>query len=178
MYTKRLFIVFLVSLIVSLSFAEETRKSPVSVPSGTTVSPVKFSDEEPAVVLKPEEEVAFLYVYGIWNLESQCLDADMGIGRLATLRELITGVKTAGGETFGLSVNPVKDTNYNYDVMLIGTTCVIRASPRVKGLGAFALVGSPKRILGDFYYNPDGGDLTKAIKLSEMGYSGSGFVRH
>ena len=178
MYARRLFIVFLASLIVAPSFAEETRRSPVSVPDGTTVSPVKFSDEEPAVTLKPGEQVAFLFVYGIWNLESQCLDADMGIGRLATLRELVAGVKTAGGGTFGLSVNPVKDTNYSYDVMLIGNTCVIRATPRVKGLGAFALVGSSKRIIGDFYYNPKGADLTKAIKLSEMGYSGGGFVRH
>ncbi len=121
--------------------------------------------------------MAFLFLYGIWNIESRCLEADTGIGRLATLGELVKGVKTPGGEVLGLSINPVKDTNYSYDLMIIGNDVVIRANPRAPGLGGFALVGSPKRILGNFYYNPKGGDLAKAIKLSEMGYGGDGFVR-
>jgi hypothetical protein len=36
----------------------------------------------------------------------------MGVGHMCTLRELIAGVKTPGGLVIGLSVNPVKDTNY------------------------------------------------------------------
>ena len=49
-----------------------------------------------------------------------------------------------GGEILGLSINPVKDTNYNYDILIIGEDCLIRALPRVKGIGGFALMGSPR----------------------------------
>lgn len=62
------------------------------------------------------------------------------------LRELITGVKTTYGQVIGLSVNPVKDTNYNYEIMIIGDSCLIRASPRVKGLCGFATLGTPSRL--------------------------------
>jgi hypothetical protein len=152
-------------------------KSQVVVPQGTTVSPVKFSDEQPAVDLKPAEQVAFLFVNGIWGLEGRSLEKDSGLARLCTLRELISGVKMPGGETLGLSVNPVKDANYNYDILIIGEDCVIRALPRVKGLGGFAMLGSPRRAIGSFYYNPDGADLVRAVKVTEMGYGGDGFVR-
>ena len=49
------------------------------------------------------------------------------------------------GEVLGLSINPVKDTNYNYDIVIIGEDCLIRALPRVKGIGGFAMLGSPRR---------------------------------
>lgn len=169
---------WVLALVICLSLAPSLfaqRKSPVTVPDGTRVQAVKFEDES-AVDLKPEEQVAFLFVYGIWNLEGRVLEEDV-LGRLATMRELISGVKTPVGETLGLTVNPVKDTNYNYDLTIIGTNCLIRANPRVAGLGGFALMGSPKRIMADFFYNPKGGDLAAARKLSEMGYGGNGFVR-
>jgi hypothetical protein len=169
---------WILALVVCLSVAPSLsaqRKSPVTVPDGTRVSAIKFEDES-AVDLKPEEQVAFLFVSGIWNLEGRCLEPDV-LGRLATIRELVTGVKTPVGETLGLSISPVKDTNYNYDLTIIGPDCLIRANPRVAGLGGFALMGSPKRVMGDFFYNPKGGDLSAARKLGEMGYGGSGFVR-
>ena len=121
--------------------------------------------------------MAFLFVNGIWGLEGRALEKDTGLGRLCTLRELITGVKIAGGEVLGLSINPVKDTNYNYDIVIIGEDCLIRALPRVKGIGGFAMLGSPRRAIGTFYYSPDGADLTRAVKVTEMGYGGDGFVR-
>ena len=177
MHAPRWFFLVIAALIVAQSVSAETRKSPVTVPDGTKVQAVKLEGNDAEVTLSQEEQVAFLFLYGIWNLESRCLDKDNGIGRLATLGELVKGVKTPGGETFGLSINPVKDTNYSYDLMLVGTDVVIRANPRARGLGGFALVGSPNRIMGNFYYNSKGGDFTKAIKLSEMGYGGDGFVR-
>lgn len=152
-------------------------KSGVSVPAGTKIMPLKYDEEQPAIELKPEEQVAFLYVYGIWSLEQDCLDADMGIGRLSTLGELINGVKTPDGRVLGLSVSPVKDTNYRYEIMIIGQDCVIQAVPRVKGLGGFAMLGSPRRMIGTFYYSAAGTDMTKAVKITEMGYEGDGFRR-
>jgi hypothetical protein len=74
-------------------------------------------------------------------------------------------------------VNPVKDTNYNYEIMIIGDACMIRASPRVKGLVGFATLGTPRRSSGNFYYSPDGADMTHAVKLIEMGFEGDGFRR-
>ena len=121
--------------------------------------------------------MAFLYVYGLWFMEQDCLDGDSGVGRLCTLRELITGVKTPDGGVIGLSVNPVKDTNYNYEIMIIGDSCLIRATPRVKGLVGFAVLGSPRRSFGSVYYSPDGADMTRAVALIEMGFDGKGFRR-
>lgn len=177
MRTRRWCLLVFAGLLVCQVLSAQA-KATVAVPQGTRVSPMKFSDEQPAVDLEPAEQVAFLFVNGIWSLEGRLLDNDTGLGRLCTLRELISGVKMDGGEVVGLSVNPVKDTNYNYDLVIIGEDCIIRAVPRVKGIGGFAMLGSPRRAIGTFYFNPDGADLTKAVKVTEMGYGGDGFVRN
>ena len=158
-------------------FAQAQNNLPVPVPAGTTVMPLKYAEDQPALELKPAEQVAFLYVYGLWFMEQDCLDKDSGLGRLCTLRELITGVKTTYGQVIGLSVNPVKDTNYNYEILIIGDSCLIRASPRVKGLCGFATLGTPRRSSGSFYYSPEGADMTRAVQLIEMGFQGDGFRR-
>ncbi len=174
-------IVFAAAAILALQSvslpAQGALKLTVPVPDGTTVQPVKYGDEQPAVTLQPAEQVAFLFVYGIWNLENRLLDKDMGgIGRLASLRELVKGVQTDGG-VVGLSADPAKDINYGYDVLVIGRDCVIRAIPRKPGLSALALLGSPERMMGNFYYSPGSSDFAKGQKVTEMGYGGNGFVR-
>jgi hypothetical protein len=116
-------------------------------------------------------------VYGIWGLEGNCFDNDMGVGRLCTLAELVKGVKAKSGKTLGLTVDPTQDTNYSYDVITIGGDCIIRAIPRDPGLGAFAMVGTARRSSGNFYYNPKGSDLMYAVQLTEYGYEGTGFRR-
>jgi hypothetical protein len=143
--------------------------------TGQCASPRSGRDNEGE--RKPAEQVTFLYVCGLWFVESDCLDKDSGPGRLCTLREPIMGVKTPGGQVIGLSVNPVKDTNCNYEIMIIGDSCVIRAIPRVKSLVGFATLGSPKQASGNFYCSIDGVDMTRAVKLIEMGFSGDGFRR-
>jgi hypothetical protein len=139
------------------------------------VAPPKYAEDQPPLELKAEEQVAFLYVYGLWFIEQDCLDSNNGLGRLCTLGELIRGVQLPDGRVLGLSVSPVKDTNYNYEILIIGADCVIQAVPRVKGLGGFAAIGTPSR-LPAFYYTPNG-DRAKAVKLIEMGYGGDGFRR-
>jgi hypothetical protein len=167
----------IVCLLLALApFAQAQNRSPVTVPAGTTVMPPRYAEDQPALDLKPEEQVAFLYVYGLWFLEQDCLDKDSGVGRLCTLGELINGVKTPDGRILGLSVSPVKDINYRYEIMIIGTDCVVQAVPRVKGLGGFATLGSPRRSTGDFFYIPNG-DMPHGVKLIEMGYEGDGFRR-
>ncbi len=157
--------------------AQAALKLTVTVPDGTSVQPIKYGEDDSAVTLVPAEQVAFLFVYGIWNLENRLLDKSMGgIGRLATLRELVKGVTTEG-DIQGLSADPAKDINYGYDVMIIGRDCVIRAIPRKPGLSALAMVGSPERMMGTFYYSPGSSDFAKGQKVTEMGYGGNGFVR-
>jgi hypothetical protein len=150
-----------------------------SVPAGTQISTIKFKDVQGAAVqLKPAEQVAFLFVYGISNLESQCTDKFFGgTGKLCTLEQLVKGVPRNGG-AMGLTADPAQDANYRYRLEIIGTACVITAVPQHPGLGAFAYVGSPGGFgHGDVFYNPDGADMTQARALGEMGYSGDGFVR-
>jgi hypothetical protein len=151
--------------------------SPVSVPNGTKLGELKYGEPEMVLTLQPEEQVAFLFLSAIWGLEQDCVSPDSGPGRLVTLGELIKGIKTPSGVTMSLSVNPVKDTNYSYDVILIGTDLLVRALPRVKGLGAFAMLGSGKKFTGNFWYSSKSADLTKAVQLTQYGYEGNGFRR-
>jgi len=166
-----------VGLLLGLaSFAQAQNKSPVAVPEGTKVMPPKHAEDQPPLDLKAEEQGAFLYVYGLGFLEQDCLDTFMGgPGRLCTLGELIRGVPTPDGRVLGLSVTPVKDTNYTYEILIIGADCVIQAIPRVKGIGGFAAIGTPSRS-PSFYYTPNG-DRAKGVKLIEMGFEGDGFRR-
>jgi len=157
------------------SFVQAQNKLPVPIPADTKVMSPRSAEDQPALDLKPEEQVAFLYVYGRWFLQQECLDSSSGLGRLCTLGELIRGVQTPDGRVLGLSVTPVKDTNYRYEILIIGQDCVIQAVPRVKGLGGFAVLGSPRRS-GNFYYSTSA-DMTQAVRLTEMGYEGKGFVR-
>ena len=150
--------------------------SPVSVPDGTKLAELRYGDQEAVLTLQPGEQVAFLFVQGIWGLEQDCISAGVGLGRLCTLAELVKGAKAPGG-TLGLSVNPVKDVNYFYDVIIIGSDLVIRAIPRVRDLGAFAMTGSGRRSTGNLWYSPKSADLTKAVQLTQYGYEGSGFRR-
>ena len=147
---------FIVGLLLGLgTLALAQNKSLVSVPAGTKIMPPKYAEDQP-----PQAS----------------LEKDSGLGRLCTLGELIRGVQTPDGRVLGLSVTPVKDTNYRYEIMIIGNDCVIQAVPRLKGFGGFAMLGSPSRSLGSFYYSSSA-DMTQAVKLIEMGYEGNGFVR-
>lgn len=84
------------------TFAQAQNKSPVTVPEGTKVMPPKYAEDQP-LDLKAEEQVAFLYVYGMWFLEQDCLDSFSGLGRLCTLGELIRGVQLPDGRVLGRS---------------------------------------------------------------------------
>jgi hypothetical protein len=153
----------------------------VTVPAGTKVSEIKYGDANGTVVhFKPAEQVAFLFVYAIKDLESNnCMNTFFGgTGQPCTLSDLVKGVRNKQGQVFGLNTNPAEDTNYHYSVTIIGKDCIIKAIPRHPGLGGFAWVGSPGGMgNGDFYYNPNGADLAKAKELGEIGYSGKGFKR-
>jgi hypothetical protein len=180
---KHRYVIVFLGLLLAYPFcglAQGGQASGVTVPSGTEISTLKYSGNDGAVVkLKPAEQVAFLFVYGLKDLESKCGDTFFGgPGRPCSLAELVGGVKDKNGHVFGLNRDPAQDSNYRYTVMIIGKDVVITAVPKSAGLGAFAWVGAPGGMgMGHFYYNPDGADLVKARELGEVGYSGSGFKR-
>ncbi len=153
--------------------------SPVVVPAGTQVDAITYEgDDAQSVTLKPAEQVALLFAYASWTLEEQCADADSGLGRLCALDELIRGVKGKNGNLIGFNESPLRDTNYRYTLERVGDTCLILASPRVKSLGGFAILGSPGGFSNPhFYYNPNGANMAEAKKLGSVGYSGRGFRR-
>jgi hypothetical protein len=157
--------------------------SPISIPDGTTIDTIKYGvdkngQQQKDATLKPAEQVAFLFVYDLWNLERDCIRTDSGLGHLCSLGELVKGATTKSGQIIGLTVDPVRDTNYRYRMTIIGgNEVIIMALPKSPGLGAFALVGTPDNDRSDFYYNPKGPNLELAKKLYSMGYEGSGFKR-
>jgi hypothetical protein len=154
------------------------KKSPVALPDDARIAPIKYGDMDTAVTLNPAEQVAFLMVSSIWRLEERCYDKDSGVGRTVALGELVKGTKLKDGETAALSVNPARDSNYTYDVILVGDFCLVKAIPRNPAWGgAFALIGTPKGFGNTCYYNPKGQDLARALKVTEMGYGGNGFIR-
>jgi hypothetical protein len=149
----------------------------LTVPAGTKLNTLKYSDQSGKVVeLKPAEQVAFLFVYGMQNLESNCASTFFGRGTPCSLDELVKGVSGKSG-VIGLNTDPAQDPSYRYRLEIIGQDCVITALPQHEGLGGFAYVGSPAGMHGNFYYNSKGADLTQAKVLGEMGYSGKGFTR-
>jgi hypothetical protein len=150
----------------------------VAVPAGTKLNTLKYNDTTGTVVqLKPAEQVAFLFVYGMEGLENECIDTFYGgRGRPCSLDELLKGV-SGKSRTIGLNTDPAQDTNYQYKLEIIGQDCVIRAIPQQPGLGGFVYVGSPEGLHGNFYFNPTGADMTQGKRLGEMGYSGKGFTR-
>jgi hypothetical protein len=177
---RRLVPAFLGLLLVFVlcGLAQGGQASGITVPPGTKLATLKYSDGG-VVNLKPAEQVAFLFVYGMKDLESTCGSTFFGgPGRPCSMSELVDGLKTKNGQTIGLNQNPAQDLKYSYTLTIIGKHCVITAIPKGPGLGAFAWVGAPSGMgNGGFYYNPDGADLTKAKDFGEMGYAGNGFKR-
>ncbi len=158
--------------------------SPVTVPDGMTVDSIKYGvdksgQQQKAATLKPAEQVAFLFMNNLWELERDYAYKDSCLGRLCSLRELVKGVRTRGGQTIGLTKDPAIDTNYRYSMTLIGDTyMIIMALPRSPGLAGFALVGTPDNDDTSWlYYNPKGSNLELAKKIYSVNYRGNGFKR-
>jgi hypothetical protein len=164
------------AVLVGCAWAQGGQAPGLSIPAGTKISTLKYSDGS-VVNLKPAEQVAWLVVYTIKDLESTCASTFFGgPGRPCLLSELLSGIKTKNGQPVGLTINPVQDAKYHYLLQIIGKSCIITATPKGPGLGAFAWVGQPGNMAsGGFYYNPEGADLMKAKELGEMGYEGNGF---
>ncbi len=145
-----------------------------SVPAGTRLDPIQIGKTK--ITLPPKEQVAFLFIYNLVELEGQCRNPFFGgPGRWCTLRELLAGLKTSSG-VLGLTRNPAADPFYRFRLEFIGKDLVIKALPKQPGLAAFAFVG-PADMGGNYYYSPNGARLAQAQHIDGMGYAGKGFKR-
>jgi hypothetical protein len=169
---------FVLAVVAGCGWAQNAQAQELTIPAGTKISTLKYSDGS-VVNLKPAEQVAWLVVYTVKDLESTCASTFFGgPGRPCLWSELRTGITTKNGQPVGLTINPADDTKYRYLLQIIGQSCIFTAIPKVPGLGAFAWVGDPANMSGNgFYYNPDGADLMKAKTLGDMGYEGNGFKK-
>ncbi len=127
--------------------------SQISVPSGTHVS-AEYEDGT-WVKLKPEEQVALIFVKDIIHMEEDYLSCYTD--KPCSLDELIKGVKREGGIRLPirLSRDPNQDPNYRYTVTKPGFIQV-EAIPRRPGLGGFLYLGAEDLFDRHTYYNPNG----------------------
>jgi hypothetical protein len=122
--------------------------------------------------LKPPEEVAFMLLANIDNLQDQC---QLFFKRFCSLAELVRGTKT-GQEVIGLRVNPARDENYHYALGISGKEFVVSAVPARPGLGGWFLV--QHEFGQDCYFNPRGPATAKdGKKIGEYSF-GADFTRH
>ena len=150
---------------------------PSGLPAETTVE-AKYADGTP-IPFKLPEQVAFLFVHNIRSLEKDpCIRR---LERLCSLDELVQGIPSKLGGPSGLKRNPMRETDYSYQVTFFGephqtaARFQVEAIPRRPGLGGFLYI-SDRRGFSDFYYNASGAATTKDKKLGEYGTTGDGFV--
>jgi hypothetical protein len=146
--------------------------APITIPAGTKIEAKYMQGVGPT--LKPEEQVAILFVDTIDDLEHNYCERKLN--RLCSLDELITGV-SAGGSVFGLSQNPHQDPNYHYTLTISGGNYQIAAVPQRAGLGGFLCQGTGAFDNSNFYYNSQGIATTASRELGSVGFEGWGFLR-
>jgi hypothetical protein len=151
--------------------------SPSGLPAETTVE-AEYADGTP-IHFRVPEQVAFLFVHNIRSLEKDpCIRR---LERLCSLDELVQGIPSKLGGPIGLKRNPLRETDYSYQVTFFGEPYLtakrfqVEAIPRRPGLGGFLYI-SDIRGFSDFYYNADGAATTKDKKLGAYGTNGDGFV--
>src|SRR5580658_7400451 len=101
-------------VLAGCGWAQRGQAQELTIPAGTKISTLKYSDGS-VVNLKPAEQVAWLIVYNIEDLENTCGSTLFGgPGRPCLMSELLSGIKTTNGQPLGLTINPVKDPKYHY----------------------------------------------------------------
>ena len=150
---------------------------PGGLPAETSVE-AAYADGTP-IPFKVPEQVAFLFVHNIRSLEKDpCIRR---LERLCSLDELVQGIPSKLGGPSGLKRNPMRETDYSYQVTFFGQPYQtarryqVEAIPRRPGLGGFLYI-SDIRGFSDFYYNANGAATTKDKKLGAYGTNGDGFV--
>ena len=128
---------------------------------------------EVTIPFRPEEQVAFMFVYAIASMEDDC---NRVLGRRCSLDELVAGVNSPSWKIGRLRYDPAVDPNYKYTVTITGAGFgwTTEAIPQRSGLGGFFVDGT-KSMIPDYYYDPNGHATAKARKLPDISIGGELF---
>jgi hypothetical protein len=137
---RRVFLslVAFLALLSGLNFAPQLNsQTPTTGPFATTAK-VEVNDSKGKIALKREEEVAFMFLSAIEEIERECI---MNIKRACTLQEALAGSNAPGAQYEHLKYDPNKvDPNYTYMLWTNGTAYEAHATPKKPGFSGFYMV--------------------------------------
>lgn len=114
--------------------AEQSAPSPTTGPFATTAK-VEIEDANGPVKLKREEQIAYIFLSAIENIEHEC---QLTIQRVCTFNEMLSGSESHGGQIEHLKFDPNKtDPNYVYTLAASGMAWEAHANPKKPGLKGF-----------------------------------------
>jgi hypothetical protein len=146
------------------------QQKPAAGPSATKAT-VEVESEKGVIPLKREEQIAFMFLDAINNLEDNC---SRSAAEPCTLEALVRGPKAKGDFGVGkLKFDPnATDPNYTYKVTLAGTDWEIWANPKKPGLGGFYAKG---KFFGGRWYNSAGSATAASTKITGSSIGGDLF---
>ena len=140
------------------------------VTKGTVTAP----DHDGPLTLRPEEQVALMFLLSIKSIEFWCVQQEE---RACTLDELIASDRMADGTRVGcLKYGPAEDSNYSYSLTVSDKSWDARAKARKKGLASFHFQSSGNPYFLQTFYRPRGAIGPVEKEITEYGGSGESFV--
>jgi len=138
-----------------------------------TKATVEIKDEKGVIPLKREEQIAFIFVAAIKELEAEC---GRDAGGPCTIAQLVAGPKPTGSNKVGkLKYDPTNtDPNFTYKITINGPNWELWVTPKRAGLGGFYVAPG---MMGNVYYNPKGAASNADKLLTETGITGDMFYQ-
>jgi hypothetical protein len=161
----------LICVAATAAFAHSSAaQAPTTGPFATKAT-VEIKDATGVIPLKRPEQIAFIFVAAIKELENEC---GRDAGGPCTIAQLVAGPKSTNGNTVGkLKYDPATtDPNFTYKITINGPNWELWVTPKRAGLGGFYVAPG---MMGDVYYNPKGAASNKDKHLTETGITGEMF---
>jgi hypothetical protein len=145
-------------------------QAPTTGPFATKAT-VEIKDAKGVIPLKRSEQIAFIFLAAIKQLEGEC---GRDAGGPCTIAQLVAGPKPTGSNKVGkLKYDPATaDPNYTYKLTIDGSNWQLWITPKRAGLGGFYIAPG---MMGDTYFNPIGAASNKDKQLTETGITGEMF---
>ena len=145
-------------------------QAPTTGPLATKAT-VEIKDANGVIHVKREEQIAFIFVAAIKELEAEC---GRDAGGPCTIAQLVAGPKSTDGNKVGkLKYDPTTtDPNFTYKITINGPNWELWVTPKQAGLGGFYVAPG---MMGNVYYNPKGAASDKDKLLTETGITGDMF---
>ena len=155
--------------------SENTSASGQATSTGplATKATVEIKDEKGVIPLKREEQIAFIFVAAIKELEAEC---GRDAGGPCTIAQLVAGPKPTGSNKVGkLKFDPTTtDPNFTYKITINGPNWELWVTPKRAGLGGFYVAPG---MMGNVYYNSKGAASAADRLLTETGITGDMFYQ-